>query len=91
MEQKYKRWEKSESTDGMTKRVCVEQVENGFIITMEKYGSQGDSDSKTSATQQILVLVNVRNTFLRRILWKECLLRLKKNLMRIKFLMGLKV
>ena len=34
---KYKRWEKSESTDGMTKRVCVEQVENGFIITMEKF------------------------------------------------------
>ena len=39
MENKHKRWEKSETTDGITKRVCVEQVENGFVITMEKYGS----------------------------------------------------
>ena len=54
MEQKYKRWEKSESTDGMTKRVCVEQVENGFIITMEKYGSQGDSDKYTNECKKYI-------------------------------------
>lgn len=48
MENKHKRWEKSESVNGMTKRVCVEQVENGYIITMEKYGSEGDSEKYTS-------------------------------------------
>lgn len=43
-----KRWEKSETADGITKKVCVEQVENGYIITMEKYGraSIDDDDSK---------------------------------------------
>jgi hypothetical protein len=41
-----KRWEKSETADGITKRVTVEQVENGYIVTMEKYGrpSMGDED-----------------------------------------------
>lgn len=43
-----KRWEKSESADGITKRVSVEQVENGYIVTMEKYGklSADEDDSK---------------------------------------------
>jgi hypothetical protein len=43
-----KRWEKSETADGITKRVIVEQVENGYIVTMEKYGrsSQDSDDSK---------------------------------------------
>jgi hypothetical protein len=43
-----KRWEKSETADGITKRVTVEQVENGYIVTMEKYGrsSQDSDDSK---------------------------------------------
>lgn len=43
-----KRWEKSESADGITKRVTVEQVENGYIVTMEKYGklSVDEDDSK---------------------------------------------
>ena len=40
-----KRWEKSETADGITKRVTVEQVENGYIVTMEKYGRASlDSD-----------------------------------------------
>jgi len=47
-----KRWEKSETSDGITKRVSVEQVENGYIVTMEKYGrpfmSDGDSDEDDS-------------------------------------------
>lgn len=54
MEQKYKRWEKSESTGGMTKRVCVEQVENGFIITMEKYGSSGEDEKYTSECKKYI-------------------------------------
>lgn len=43
-----KRWEKSETADGITKRVTVEQVENGYIVTMEKYGklSMDEDDSK---------------------------------------------
>jgi hypothetical protein len=43
-----KRWEKSETSDGITKRVSVEQVENGYIVTMEKYGklSVDEDDSK---------------------------------------------
>ena len=43
-----KRWEKSETADGITKRVTVEQVENGYIVTMEKYGrsSQDLDDSE---------------------------------------------
>ena len=43
-----KRWEKSETADGITKRVSVEQVENGYIVTMEKYGklSVDEDDSK---------------------------------------------
>lgn len=53
MDKKYKRWEKSESTDGMTKRVCVEQVENGFIITMEKYGS-GEDEKYTSECKKYI-------------------------------------
>lgn len=51
---KYKRWEKSESTDGMTKRVCVEQVENGFIIIMEKYGSSGEDEKYTSECKKYI-------------------------------------
>jgi len=39
-----KRWEKSETSDGITKRVSVEQVENGYIVTMEKYGRTSDDD-----------------------------------------------
>jgi len=54
MDKKYKRWEKSESIDGMTKRVCVEQVENGFIITMEKYGSSGEDEKYTSECKKYI-------------------------------------
>lgn len=54
MEHKNKRWEKSESVDGMTKRVCVEQVENGYVITMEKYGSSGDEEKYTSECKKYI-------------------------------------
>ena len=43
-----KRWEKSETADGITKRVTVEQVENGYIVTMEKYGRPSMSDEDDS-------------------------------------------
>ena len=33
-----KRWRKSESSSGITKSLEVEEVENGFIIAIEKYG-----------------------------------------------------
>jgi hypothetical protein len=39
-------WEKSQTINGITKRVCVEQAENGFIVTMSKYGSTGEEGSK---------------------------------------------
>jgi len=43
-----KRWEKSETSDGITKRVSVEQVENGYIVTMEKYGKPSMDDEDDS-------------------------------------------
>lgn len=40
MEDENKKWEISETKDGMTKRMCVEKAENGFIITKSKYGEK---------------------------------------------------
>lgn len=37
-----KRWEISETKDGITKRLSVEKAENGFIITKSKYGNVED-------------------------------------------------
>jgi len=54
MDSKHKRWEKSETTDGITKRVCVEQVENGFVITMEKYGSSGEDEKYTNECKKYI-------------------------------------
>ena len=54
MDNKHKRWEKSETADGITKRVCVEQVENGFVITMEKYGSSGEDEKYTSECKKYI-------------------------------------
>lgn len=54
MENKNKRWEKSETSDGMTKRVCVEQVENGYVITMEKYGQSGNDEKYTSECKKYI-------------------------------------
>jgi hypothetical protein len=40
----YKRWSKEvvSTPDGITKRVSVEEIENGFLICISKYGSIGD-------------------------------------------------
>jgi len=54
MDNKCKRWEKSQTADGVTKRVCVEQVENGFIITMEKYGTALDSEKYTNECKKYI-------------------------------------
>jgi hypothetical protein len=54
MDKNKKRWEKSETADGITKRVCVEQAENGFIITMEKYGSSGEEEKYTSECKKYI-------------------------------------
>lgn len=34
----YERWEKSVRIGDLTKRVCVKEAENGFIVEMEVYG-----------------------------------------------------
>jgi hypothetical protein len=54
MDKKHNRWEKSETANGITKRVCVEQVENGFVITMEKYGSSGEDEKYTSECKKYI-------------------------------------
>jgi hypothetical protein len=60
-----KMWEKSETSDGITKRVCVEQVENGYIVTMEKYGrpsmSDGDKDDDSKYTNDCKKYISKKN------------------------------
>jgi hypothetical protein len=57
MDKKYKRWEKSQTADGMTKRICVEEVENGFVISMEKYG-QGEDEKYTNECKKYISKTN---------------------------------
>ena len=38
------RWSKEISDGNMTKRLSVESVENGFIITINKYGDEGEGE-----------------------------------------------
>jgi len=58
MENESKKWEISESKNGITKRMCVEKVENGFIITKSKYGEINgeyiDEDKKYISTKNPL-------------------------------------
>ena len=61
MENKHKRWEKSETANGMTKRVCVEQVENGYIVTMEKYGKALDEDDDSKYTNDCKKYISKKN------------------------------
>lgn len=56
-----KRWEKSESADGITKRVSVEQVENGYIVTMEKYGRAGDDEDDSKYTNDCKKYISKKN------------------------------
>jgi hypothetical protein len=56
-----KRWEKSETADGITKRVSVEQVENGYIVTMEKYGRASDEDDDSKYTNDCKKYISKKN------------------------------
>jgi hypothetical protein len=37
-------YKKSITKDGMTKSLCIKQVENGYVITISKYGNLADGD-----------------------------------------------
>jgi hypothetical protein len=56
-----KRWEKSETSDGITKRVSVEQVENGYIVTMEKYGKPSMDDEDGKYTNECKKYISKKN------------------------------
>ena len=56
-----KKWEKSESADGITKRVSVEQVENGYIVTMEKYGKASDDEDDSKYTNDCKKYISKKN------------------------------
>ena len=56
-----KRWEKSETSDGITKRVSVEQVENGYIVTMEKYGKALDDEDDSKYTNDCKKYISKKN------------------------------
>ena len=56
-----KRWEKSETADGITKRVSVEQVENGYIVTMEKYGKPSMDDDGDKYTNECKKYISKKN------------------------------
>jgi len=56
-----KKWEKSESADGITKRVSVEQVENGYIVTMEKYGRASDDEDDSKYTNDCKKYISKKN------------------------------
>lgn len=44
---KFKRWSKEETANGITKSIRVEEVTNGYIITICKYGKdESNPDSK---------------------------------------------
>jgi len=38
-----KTWEKSVQEDNITKKILVEEIENGFLVTVTKYGDVKDS------------------------------------------------
>ena len=56
-----KRWEKSETSDGITKRVLVEQVENGYIVTMEKYGKALGDENDSKYTNDCKKYISKKN------------------------------
>jgi len=49
---KYKRWVKEVRDGDNTKRVEVEEVSNGYIITIEKYGTI-DGEYKSECTKKV--------------------------------------
>lgn len=37
----YQRWSKSTKTNGVTKEINVEEIENGFLVCTNTYGNMG--------------------------------------------------
>lgn len=56
----YKRWSKQETADGITKRVDVEEVTNGYIITIEKYGTK---DGESEYISECIKKISMTNPF----------------------------
>lgn len=50
---KFKRWSKEIRTDDVTKRIEVEEVTNGYIITVSKYGTGEDGKYFDDCTKKI--------------------------------------
>lgn len=50
---KYKRWSKEVRSDDVTKRIEVEEVTNGYIITVSKYGTGEDGKYMDECTKKI--------------------------------------
>lgn len=48
MKSEAKRWKKSIEKDGMTRCIEVEEVENGYIVSVHKYGYEKDEKSSNS-------------------------------------------
>ena len=60
-EETKKSWSKTVERDGMTESIRVEEVENGFVITKEKYGHNKSSkspDKWISETEKYISNVN---------------------------------
>lgn len=58
---KKKTWSKSVERDGLTETIRVEQVENGFIISKEKYGHDLKSTSKDKYISENKKYISTKN------------------------------
>jgi hypothetical protein len=54
----YASWRKSETTDGVTTCISVEEVENGFVVEYEKYGDFGKNKSYESIRKRFISKTN---------------------------------
>jgi len=59
MAEKYKRWSRSEPTKNGNKTTEVQEIENGFLITVSEYRDKGDccgdwTDTKTFSKENPL-------------------------------------
>jgi hypothetical protein len=53
-----KKWSKSSTMNGVTKKMEVRQIENGFIVLFEKYGRDQESDTYVEETKEIFSKTN---------------------------------
>jgi hypothetical protein len=54
----YAKWSKSETSNDITKRIEVEEVENGYVITTEVYGNTGKNKEWKSETKKMISKTN---------------------------------